>query len=135
MDRVHIPEFLRFCIVGSIAFLVDVGLLETLVTIGFLAYVARIASIAVALQVSYALHGLFTYQNHKGFSRTSWATFMASNLIGASVNYVAFILVLHAALGNCPENSRLIALVAGTAIALGFNYWANRRYAFGRKEP
>lgn len=128
------PEFLRFCLVGGVAFLIDAILLEGLVYAGIAASVARIISIAIALQASYLMHSAFTYRGHRGLTRTSWLAFLSSNLIGAGLNYGVFLLVLHAALGDCPENTRLIALLAGTLAALMFNYWANRRFAF-RRQP
>ena len=127
-------ELLRFVMVGFFGFCVDAMLLELFVRIGFVPAIARIFSIALALQVSYALHGIFTYRNHRGFNRKSWLRFMASNLIGAAINYGIFLAVLAADLAHEPRASRMIALVTATAITLSFNYWANRRFAFAHKE-
>ncbi len=128
-------EFMRFCAVGGVAFMVDAGVLELLIALEMPALAARVFSIAVALQCSYLLHGAFTYRTHHGYSIQSWRLFMTSNLLGAAINYAVFAGVLGAALGPDAESSRWIALVAGTGVALFFNHWANRRFAFARKEP
>lgn len=121
--------------VGALAFMVDAGTLELLVALGLPALTARILSIAVALQLSYLLHGAFTYRAHGGYSVKRWRLFMLSNLLGAAINYVLFAGVLSAVLIADAQSSRLIALTAGTSVALFFNHWANRRFAFARKEP
>lgn len=131
----RLAEFIRFCLVGGLAFIVDAGLLELLVAAGLPAGAARAISIAVALQCSFFMHGAFTYRAHRGFCVKSWQRFMLSNLLGAAINYGIFVALLQAALGNTPQTDRLLALVAGTTVALFFNHWANRRFAFARKAP
>lgn len=128
--RARMQELLRFIIVGGIAFVVDAGLLELLVSTGLATFVARIFSIAAALQVSYVLHGGFTYREHAGYSKAGWLKFMASNLIGNCLNYAMFVAALSLTITKDARDARLIALVAATLVAMCFNYWANRRFAF-----
>ncbi|MDX2095847.1 MAG: GtrA family protein [Alphaproteobacteria bacterium] len=135
MSPLRHREFLRFCMVGFLAFLVDSSLLELLVYTGLTAPVARGLSIAVALQCSYFLHGAFTFRAHGGYSIKSWMKFMLGNLMGAALNYGVFLLVLMAQVGADARIARLAALLAGTAVALLFNYWASRRFVFARREP
>lgn len=130
----HLPEFLRFCVVGFTAFCVDTALLELLVRLGLSSFLARCISLGVALQVSYFLHGVYTYRNHQGYSIRHWLQFIASNLLGAGINYAVFVVMLFVAPFGEGFLTRLSALVAGTAVALGFNYWANRRFVFIPKE-
>jgi putative flippase GtrA len=131
----HPTEFLRFCLVGGMAFMIDAMILEFLVWAGLPALVARVVSIGVALQFSYLLHSRFTFRDHARSGASTWLSFISSNLIGAIINYGVFCLVLYAQLVESEQISRLMALVAGTAVALFFNYWANRRFVFSRKEP
>lgn len=135
MRRKPINEFLRFCIVGGLAFIVDACMLELGVALGLPALIARILSIALALQCSFLLHHAFTYRVEGGYRMKQWRAFMASNLIGAAINYAIFAGVLRASLSADMQTSRLIALAAGTSIALFFNHWANRRYVFADKGP
>lgn len=131
----HLPEFLRFCVVGFTAFCVDTALLELLVRLGLSGFVARCISLGVALQVSYFLHGLYTYRNHQGYSVRRWLQFLGSNLVGALINYLVFVGVLFVAPFGEGFLTRLCAMVTGTAVSLGFNYWANKRFVFLAKEP
>ena len=130
MDVARAHEILRFLIVGVTGFAVDAGLLELFVSLGLAAAVARIFSIALALQVSYLLHGNFTYRSHAGMSRKGWIKFMLSNLVGAVLNYVIFLTVLSLDVAHDPRASRWIALFVAVFLTMGFNYWANRRFAF-----
>lgn len=132
--RKHLPEFLRFCVVGFTAFCVDSALLEVMVRLGMGQILARCISLGLALQISYLLHGIYTYRNHQGYSVKHWLQFIGSNLVGALVNYLVFIAVLFAAPFGEGFLTRLSALVAGTAVALFFNYWANKRFVFIAKE-
>ena len=129
-----IPQFLRFCIVGGIAFVVDTAFLELFITLGSATATARIASLAIALHVSYFLHGIFTYQDHRGYTRATWLQFMGSNLVGALINYVTFLLVVELVPFADERLTRLAGMVTGTAVSMGFNYWANQRFAFARKD-
>lgn len=134
MSPLRHREFLRFCVVGFLAFLVDSGLLELLVLTGLSPVTARAASIAVALQCAYFLHGAFTFRAHRGYSRAGWGKFMLSNLMGAALNYGVFLLVLAVQVSTDARIARLAALLSGTMVALLFNYWANRRFVFARGE-
>lgn len=130
-----IPEFLRFCIVGGIAFVTDTACLELFVYLGFTTALARMLSLTIALHVSYLLHGCFTYDGHRGYTRATWLQFLGSNIFGALMNYAIFLGVVHLALVGNERADRLAGMVIGTALSLGFNYWANKRFAFARKEP
>lgn len=129
--RLH--EFLRFCLVGGVGFVVDAGLLEFLVSLGLSAWAARILSIALALQVTYLMHGAFTFRDHGGYSRARWLAFLSCNALGAAINYLLFLAVLMLAPFGEPFLDRQSALITGTAVALFCNYWMNRRFVF-RKE-
>ena len=133
--RLVIPEFLRFCIVGGIAFVTDYSMLELFVHFGVATAIARIVSIAIAMHVSYVLHGVFTYRGHRGYTLATWAQFMGSNIFGALINYALFLLVVWLADFDDEHLTRLSGMVIGTAISMGFNYWANKRFAFASKEP
>ncbi len=126
--RMH--EFLRFCVVGGIGFLVDSGTMELLVHAGLPAPRARVLSILLAMQATYLLHGTFTYRNHRGHTRRAWATFMGCNALGAAINYLVFLAALQIAHLPQPMLNRQLALICGVAVAMWFNYWANRRFVF-----
>lgn len=124
----HLNQFLRFCLVGALGFAVDAGMLELLIYGELSAPIARLFSITVALQVTYFLHSAFTFRHRGGFTPRTWLRFIAANLIGAAVNYIVFLGLLVALPDT--QSARLFALASGTAVALLFNYIANRRFVF-----
>jgi putative flippase GtrA len=132
--KLALPEFVRFCIVGGTLFLFDVLMLELLAGMGISAFIARLISLALALQLAYVAHGLFTFRNHSGFNRRTWLGFMAANLLGACINYGIFAAVITLMGQEQGTASRISGIVAGTAVALFFNYAMNRRYVFRRKD-
>ena len=131
-QRLH--EFLRFCVVGFIGFVVDASVLELLVWLGLSAPQARIFSILVALQCSYLLHATFTFRGKAKTSR-AWLKFMIANLTGAGINYLTFLAIFTYSPIENPLLHRQTALVGGMSLALFFNYWANQRFVFRAGKP
>lgn len=127
-------EFLRFCLVGLIAFLADSATLFLLTGLGLSDGVARIASLTVGMHVAYVLNSRFTYRDHRGICFATWRSFVLSNLLGAVINYTIFLTVLSLALVADQHLWRLVSIAAGTGVALMFNHWANKRFAFRRRE-
>lgn len=125
------PQFLRFCIVGSIAFAVDATVLELVIALDIAGVtVARGLSMAAAMQVAYILNRRFTFRHHKNSSLYIWARFVISNLAGAIINYGVFLAILNWLVTNGSSIDRITAIIAGTGVALFFNYWANQRFVF-----
>lgn len=116
--------------VGGLAFIVDAAILEFLVLGQVPASTARVISIAIAMQVSYLLHRRFTFSSRSPHSARRWGKFMATNLIGAVMNYSVFVGLLTVPLSEDVDTARALALIVSTAVALMFNYWANRTLVF-----
>lgn len=123
-------QFLRFCVSGFAGFLCDAALLEAFVALGFTPILARVFSIAGAMQFTYLLHSRFTFRAQQGHSFKRWLSFITANLGAALVNYFTFISVLTLLADLLPQVARFIALLAGTALALVVNYTVLRRYVF-----
>jgi putative flippase GtrA len=135
MTKPYTGEFLRFCLVGFMGFVADAAALELLVYACMPVPLARICSILFALQVTYVAHSRFTFRHLTPAPLPTlrrWPRYMLANLMGAMVNYAVFYGTLSLALLAQPLLNRQFALIAGTAVALVFNYWANRRYVFTR---
>jgi putative flippase GtrA len=133
LDRLY--EFFRFCCVGSIGFLTDYGIMELLVYHGVEIHIARVLSITVAMQAMYVLHGRVTYRNHDRSGFRTWLTFITTNLLGVSINYLLFVGALELLTYDSAWMNRFGALVIGTTVALFFNYVMNRRFAFSSENP
>lgn len=127
-------QFLRFCVVGLIGFVVDAAALELFVWFGLPAPFARVISMNIALQCTYLMHRSFTFKGH-GNPRKAWIKFMAANLTGALINYLVFLAALTYSPFSEPLLQRQFALFCGMGVAVNFNYWATRRFVFGARKP
>lgn len=124
----RLPRFLRFCLSGGVAFIVDNGLMECGVYAGLMPAVARLFSVTVALQVNYALQRSLTFHDTGQRGGRVWVRFLMSNALGVGVNYSIFLLGLSLLGDGFIE--RQLSVVAGTAVALVFNYLANIHFVF-----
>jgi putative flippase GtrA len=129
------PQFLRFCMVGGIAFCVDYGLMELLIAGHVSTMVSRGFSMVAALQVSYLLHGSFTFKHSQRRSWRHWQSFMFSYAIGILINYLIFVSLLHISPYTEASISRFVALAVATSVSLIFNYWATKRFVFTARKP
>lgn len=134
LTRKNFPQFLRFCIVGFTTYLVDSAVMETLVHQGLHAMEARAISITIAMQCGYLLHGIFTFRGHGKRHREAWIRYMTSNLIGAALNYAVFVIAFHLTPFTEPLLARQSALICAVGVAMWFNFWANGRFVFGKKD-
>jgi putative flippase GtrA len=123
-------SFLRFCVVGGVGFLCDALVLELGVAAGLTPLIARLVSMAFALQVTYILHRFYTFSSTQPASKTEWLRFMASNSLGVVVNYSIFALGLYLIPIQEMETRRWVAFVSGTLLAMILNYLLNRHLVF-----
>jgi putative flippase GtrA len=127
----ELRQFIRFCISGGTAFAVDTLTLELVIHYASLEpAIARTFSVALGMQVGYLMHAHFTFRREIESHKSTWLRFIASNITGATINYTVFVSLLYGVLEDESRKSRLIAIVAGTAVGLCFNYWANKRFVF-----
>ena len=122
-------RFLRFCVVGALAYLVDAGVLTGLVS-GLAAdpYAARVASFLAAASFTWWLNRRWTFEVKREPTRSEWLSYVALMVIGAVVNYGTYAAAItwwplareHLGLavalgsiaglgGNCLSSSRLFA--------------------------
>ena len=119
----NVPQFLRFCGVGTIGFIVDAGLLTALVKLLDLnPYVARVLSITVAITATWALNRSFTFATPNKMSLNEWGKYGAINTIGAGLNYGVFCIVLM--LNNTMP--LMIATAIGSVAGLIWNFGGSR---------
>lgn len=131
-----LSEFKRFCIVGLVAFLADAATVFVLTHSLMQDSYARIFSLMVGMHVAYVLNSRYTYRQHRGICFATWRAFVASNLVGSCINYCVFLAALAPLTSLLPASfARIFAIAVGTGVALIFNYWANRRFAFRKETP
>lgn len=129
-------RFLRFCVVGAMGFVIDASLFFVLHDLaGISPYVARALSILVAMTGTWLGNRTLTFREHaasgsRGMLR-EWLTFAAANAVGNISNYATFSALITFA--SPPFNYRYLALVAGTAVGLVFNFALSKRVVFRAK--
>lgn len=125
--RSEASGFARFCGVGALGFLIDAGLLLWFTqSLGLNPYLARVFSILLALTMTWAMHRNWTFRSGNRGRMSEWSRFAAVNGAGGALNYAVYSAILLALPGTAP----LVALAAGSAIALIANFLGARMWAF-----
>jgi putative flippase GtrA len=123
-------QFLRFCAVGAIGFVVDAGALTLLVDVaGMGLLLGRVVSYLLAATVTWYLHRHVTFPHGMAARHgRQWFRFVAVNAAGAGINYGIYVLLVL----NLATFARLpaLAVAVGSIAALAFNFLASRRYVF-----
>ncbi len=100
----RIPPFLRFAIIGTIAFAFDLAVLRfALNVLGFDLYSAKILCFLVVVTFTWAMNRTFTFPERRahgaGPIMKEWAHFVAANSIGLTVNYAVYVMLVTFASG------------------------------------
>jgi putative flippase GtrA len=125
----------RFVLVGAIGFLVDGGiltLLHSVFDVGLLH--ARLVSFAVAVTVTWYLNRQHTFADKKDANAMDeWGRYAFVNTIGALLNLGVFLWLAYRfeILADWP----IVPLAIAATIALAFNFFASRRFAFRAGQP
>jgi len=113
-------DFVRFCIVGGMGFLINLSLLTVLTKVGKLnVFIAQLISAEIALFCNFILHHNWTYKENKvqktipslliQFHATSWPAIIGSSLmVGAGVSLLRI--------------DKIEALIASSIITLVWNF-------------
>lgn len=125
-------DFIRFCIVGGVGFLINLGLLVLLSRLfGIPLFIAQLISAEFALFCNFLLHDNWTYRSKRvkksalalitQFHATSWPAIIGSSfMVAGSVRY------LHL--------SKVAALMISSVVALGWNFvWS--KYIIWKDTP
>jgi len=126
--RSPLGRFTSFAGVGVAGFIVDAGILSSLVHVwSWHHYTARAVSFAAAVTVTWYLHRHWVFAPTSDRTREYGAYFVFQAL-GAAINLGTYALVIAAlpALARYP----VLPLAAGAALALLFNYTAAGRWVF-----
>jgi putative flippase GtrA len=122
-------RFVSFALIGAAVFVVDAVLLQVGVGLGLAKPAARVVSLFLAMNLSFALNRAVTFASFRGTPLPrQWAMFMAANSLGAGINYLVFL-----ALGTGQgwfAGAPVLAVAAGSIAGLGFNFTASRLTAF-----
>ncbi len=113
-------DFVRFCIVGGLGFVINLALLSLFTQVFSLpVFLAQLFGAEIALGCNFFLHHHWTYKRHrvtKSLSTLLWQ-FHASSwpaIIGSALMVSAGVNILHI--------GKFLALVISSAIALAWNF-------------
>ncbi len=121
-------QFARFTMVGVLGFVVDSTVLYfCLHGLGLGLYSGRLVSYLFAASTTWYLNRTLTFGDHSPPGR-QWARFIATNGIGAMVNYGSYSLIV--ALLPPGILVPLLGVAVGAVAGLGFNFTASRRLVF-----
>lgn len=125
-------DALRFGAVGSIGFVVDGGLLFSLVFGGIDAMLARALSFPVAVVTTWWLNRIWTFVGaDKSRPYRQFNMYFAVQLLGALSNFVAYAIVLRF-IDPTPLIA-LFALAVGSMLGMVVNFIGSRVFIFKRE--
>lgn len=130
-------EFTRFGVIGSIAFVVDLGVFNLLRygldgegVLHHKPLTARVLSVALATVIAYLgnRHWTWRHRPRRALHR-EYALFFTFNLIGLMVN-VGILAFVNYVLNLTDPVSNNVANIVGIGVGSLFRFWAYRRFVF-----
>ena len=127
-------QFLRFAVVGVLAFLVDASVLQAALALGLDPYSGRVASYLCAATAAWAMNRRYTFRvpEREGLAG-EWLAYLAANAIGGLVNYGTYVLALW--LSGAVRTWPVLGVAAGSVAGLAFNFVVNKYWVFRRSWP
>lgn len=127
-------QFLRFAVVGVLAFLVDASVLQAALALGLDPYSGRVASYLCAATAAWAMNRRYTFRvpGREGLAG-EWLAYLAANAIGGLVNYGTYVLALW--LSGAVRTWPVLGVAAGSVAGLAFNFVVNKYWVFRRSWP
>jgi putative flippase GtrA len=118
---------LAFLVSGTVAFLVDAGVLKVLAAVfGFHPVLARVVSLLLALVTSWLLQRRFTFRLTTPPTFAELLRYLGVQSTVAAINYGIFVLILVL----WPAIDPLLALAVSCIIGMFFSYFGIRFGAF-----
>lgn len=123
-------QFLRFCLVGSIGFIVDAGVLHILVSgHGTDPYASRLFSYLLAASCTWVLNRHFTFRAYGAAQiHLEWMRYVTLNALGGAMNYATYALCLLTI--DIIRNYPVLGVMVGSAVGLIINFSASKYLVF-----
>ncbi len=118
-------QFLRFCLVGVVGFIIDASILQTLV-VGTHAnpYLARLLSFFIAAISTWVINRRFTFDVSYKATHREWLSYVAFMMIGFIVNYSAFAFSIKFL--PLTDTRPWLGVAIGSIAGLGVNFLTSR---------
>ena len=124
-------RLLSFGLVGASGFVIDLAVYLGLQAVGVEHRLARLLSFWPAATWNWALNRAMTFEERPRQPRVrQWTKFVASSLIGLSVNAGSYTLLTSYV--DLFARHRLVALICGVALGAGANFVIANRYVYRR---
>ena len=125
-DMVLRYQFIRYCVSGSTAALVDISTFYVLTQFTSIYFVAaNVISFVLAASVNYTINRLWTFKSTSANVAGQFITFCTIGSIGLLINTgVLFALVTFASM------TEIVAKVLVTGVVLFWNYFMNKHITF-----
>ncbi len=117
--------FFKFCLVGIVGFIVDLGLL--LLIISYLTpnpYIARIFSFLFAAISTWFLNRSYTFKDSKQASSNELFIYITLMSFGALINYSTYAIFLALILKS--NNYLWLAVAVGSVTSMGVNFLTSK---------
>lgn len=120
-------EFLRFCLVGAVGFVVDAAITLAMTwALGASALLARVPAFLAAATATWVLNARFTFDRPRRAG--SWLRYVLLTAVGALINLITYLAWLR--MTDMSPLHVLVGVAAGSAVALAFNFFVSRRWIF-----
>jgi len=125
-------QFFRFCIVGTLGFVTDFGVLYAVVRgLGMGPMAGRIVSFLVAATITWKANRHFTFVKEGAGSVREWLHYLALTGIGGFINVAVYQTWLWST--DHGTLNLFLGVVAGSAVALMFNFVISKRAVFAER--
>jgi putative flippase GtrA len=122
-------QFLRFCVVGTIGFVIDAGVLQALVSgAGVNPYAARVGSFLVAVTATWWLNRHYTFAVTRRPTHAEWVRYVSFMVVGATANYAAFAIAI--TVWDLARANLWIGVAIGSLTGMGINFTTSRTLIF-----
>jgi putative flippase GtrA len=126
-----LSRFLRFCVAGTIGFLVDAGVLQLLARgLGIDPYLARVGSFLAAATATWWINRRYTFEVAGAASRSEWGAYVGLMVLGAAVNYGAYAACI--TWWPLAREHLWLGVAVGSIAGLGINFATSRALLSGK---
>jgi putative flippase GtrA len=128
-------SFWLFCIGGVLGFIVDWGVLQTLVSVfAWDRFSSRLISFLCAATATWIFNRTYTFRGHSRHTLLGeWGRYIFAMSGGFACNFAAYsALVLTF---NIDRHWLVVAVAAGSVAGLGVNYLASRYWIYRKAHP
>ena len=118
-------QFLRFCVAGTIGFVIDAGILQMLVMGAHVnPYAARVVSFLAAASATWLINRRYTFAVSHKPTPSEWRRYVSLMLLGAVVNYGVFSMCI--AFWPLATSQPWLGVAVGSIAGMGLNFATSR---------